>query len=566
MRNKQDLHAPEALDGFCTLHEILTMARDRYAGRDAYRTILSGAEDEGVSFAALAARTDALRAALSGRGLQGVHAAIIGENCPEWVEAYLALVSGIGVAVPIDGNLPAETIATQLRFADAEAVFVSERCAETVFAALRDCPGVRRTILLRGNAAADETLRDLIAEGEALLRQKGEAALPPPADPDALAAIIFTSGTTGPNKGVMLTNRNILSMLLGCARLLRYPAVSLSVLPVHHTFELHAHLMSALYCGTTVVFNDSLKYVRRNLERFSPEMTCMVPLMADLLVKNVKKEIRKSGKEAQFDRLVSLSRKLLRAGIDLRRQLFAAVRKPLGGRLFMIVCGGAPLSQDTADFLYDIGVTVYNGYGITECAPVAAVNPLSRPRRHSVGMVLPTLRARIAGTDETGSGEIQLRGECVTAGYYKAPESTEKIFTADGWLRTGDLGYLDADGYLYIRGRLKNLIILPNGKNVCPEELEEALQRAIPDIRECIVFEDADNTGIFALCYLDPAFYKAHGLPDRQAARDYLLPAFEAFNKTLPTYRRIRDFDVTETEFEKTSTKKIRRFKAVHDN
>lgn len=353
----------------------------------------------------------------------------------------------------------------------------------------------------------------------------------------------------------------IMGTLRGCARLLHFPATSISVLPINHSYELHAHLMSCLYCGTTVCFNDDLKYILKNLERFAPEMSCMVPLMLDMIVRKLKKGIADAGKEDSFEKAVRISNTLRKAHIDLRKKLFADILKPLGGNLKMIICGGAALSQDTADFLDSIGVTVYNGYGITECSPVVAVNPSGKTRRNSVGHLLPTMKVRISDPDENGNGEIQLYGDNVMQGYYNSPEDNKAVFTSDGWFRTGDIGHVDSDNFLYINGRLKNLIILPNGKNVYPEELEDALIKHIPYIKECVVYADKSNTGIYAAVYLDRQFAEENGLDTPEKEREFMKNDFDAFNSAVPSFKRITDYDITDKEFEKSSSHKIRRFK-----
>ena len=568
MNPEKYLMRPEAVDGYDTLYQIMDHARKTYPKKTAYRQMETRTEESSISFSQFAQNTEALRAALPQYTDQKEKIAVLGETSQEWISAYLAVVSGVGVCVPIDRELPPETIAQQLSFADVKTLFCSKNCLKKLQNALPACERIETVIVMRGKG--DETvegcenilyLQDLIAQGRALLQEKGPQALPEKIDPNATCLIIYTSGTTGANKGVMLSNRNIMGTLRGCARLLHYPDTSFSVLPINHSYELHAHIMSCMYCGTTVCINNDLKYLVKNLERFRPEMSCMVPMMLDLLVRKLKKQIAESGRQAEFDRAVSVTKALRKAHIDLRRRTFKDVLEPLGGNLRMIICGGAALKQDTADFLNNIGVEIYNGYGITECAPVAAVNPLSKARRFSVGHLLPTMEARIADPDEDGNGEIQLRGDNVMQGYFKAPDDTKQVFTKDGWFRTGDIGRMDKQKFLYISGRLKNLIILPNGKNVSPEEIEESLQKRIPYIKECVVYADEQNSDIHAICYLDPQYRADNGLDGNDAAKAHLQPEIERFNSEMPGYKKIADFEISETEFEKSTTHKIQRFK-----
>lgn len=564
---------PEAVENFTVLYQILTFAKDNYPEKTAFRQMESRTEESAVTFSQVFNNTESLRAVLTARGFKGRHIALLGETSYEWISTYLAVTGGVGVCVPIDKELTSETMAKQLNFAGCEAVFCSARCLRKLKKALPECQHIKTVIIMRGSKTEEIegieavlSYKELIEEGSALISEYGKKYIPEEIAPDDTSVIIFTSGTTGANKGVMLSNRNIMGTLRGCARLLHYPSVSFSVLPVNHSYELHAHIMSCMYCGTTVCINDDLKNLVKNIERFKPEMSCMVPVMLELLVKKLKKQIAESGKEAVFYRMIKVSDALRKVGIDLRHRIFKEVFSALGGRLRMIICGGAALSQDTIDFLTGIGIDVYNGYGITECSPVVAVNPMSKMRRNSVGHILPTMEVRIAEPDENGNGEIQLCGDNVMKGYYNAPEDTEKVFTEDGWFRTGDIGHIDSDSFLYLSGRLKNLIILPNGKNVFPEEIEGALMKKLSFISECVVYSDEENSGIFAICYPDMDFFREKGLEDTDCIKEYMKADMDAFNSEMPAFKRINDYYITDREFEKNTTHKIQRFKIAAVN
>ncbi len=558
----------EAVENFSVLYEILCYAKENYPDKTAFRQMKSRTEEVSVTFSEFYNNTEALRAVFMSRGFSSKHIALLGETSYEWISAYLAVSGGVGVAVPIDKELQPEAIATQLEFAECEIIICSGRSLRKLRKTLPECKGIKTVIVMRSDkkeefdsVEAVLSFEELLEEGHALIAEHKNQLLPEKIDPDKTGVIIFTSGTTGVNKGVALSNRNIMGTLRGCARLLHYPDVSFSVLPVNHSYELHAHIMSSMYCGTTVCINDDLKNLVKNLERFKPEMSCMVPLMLDLLVQKLKKKIKKSGKEKTFYRMRKISNLLRRSGIDIRRKVFKEILSALGGNLKMIICGGAALSQETIDFLTDIGIDIYNGYGITECSPVVAVNPMRGIRRHSVGQILPTMKVRIADKDEHGNGEIQLHGDNVMKGYYKAPDDTNQVFTEDGWFRTGDIGYVDDDRFLYINGRVKNLIILPNGKNVFPEEIEDALMKKLSYIRECVVYADKDNTGIYAIIYPDGDFVEEKGLENEEEIKKYMKADIDAFNADMPSYKRLNGFSVTDREFEKSTTHKIQRFK-----
>ncbi|MBQ3537084.1 MAG: AMP-binding protein [Clostridia bacterium] len=558
----------EAVDGFSILYEILHFSKDNYSDRIAFRQPEGKTDESSVTFSELYNDTEALRAVLSARGFKGKHIALLGETSYQWISVYLAVTGGIGVCVPIDKELSPETMIKQLQFAECDTLVCSARSLRKLKKILPEISFINTVIVMRsekrdGTQGIPEVLyyEELLKEGKALNSEYNGKHLPEKIDPDETCVIIFTSGTTGANKGVCLSNRNIMGTLRGCARLLHYPSTTFSVLPVNHSYELHAHIMSSMYCGTTVCINDDLKNLVKNLERFKPEMSCMVPVMLELLVKKLKKQIADSGKEKTFYRMLKVSGALRKIGIDIRRRVFKDIFSALGGNLRMIICGGAPLSQDTADFLTGIGIDIYNGYGITECAPVVAVNPLKEIRKNSVGHILPTMKVRIASPDENGNGEIQLLGDNVMQGYYKAPEDTSMVFTEDGWFCTGDIGHTDSDGFLFINGRLKNLIILPNGKNVFPEEIEDALIKKLPFVKECIVYADEGNTGIYAILYPDSDFMSEKGLSGAEEIKEFIKKDMDIFNSEMPSYKRISDFFITDKEFEKSTTHKIQRFK-----
>ncbi len=564
---------PEDVESFTVLYQILDHASRHYPDKTAYRQLEGKAGESSVTFGEMRRRVDCLRAALMERGFSGKHIAVCGETSYEWITAYLAVMSGVGVCIPLDKENAADTLINQLDYADTDAIFCSAKCLRKLTKVLPECKTCKTLFVMRTEDLPEvegcvcvDSMNNLIAEGQAVLDEKGSAALPLQNDPDETRVIIYTSGTTGANKGVMLSNRNIMGTLRGCARLLHFPDTSISVLPINHSYELHAHIMSCMYCGTTVCLNDDLKRLLKNLARFAPEMSCMVPMMLDLIVRKLKKQIAEQGKEKTFKRAVTLSNALRKIGIDKRRTMFRQILEPLGGNLCMIICGGAALSQDTADFLDDIGIQVYNGYGITECSPVAAVNPSKKVRRFSVGHLLPTMQARIADPNEDGNGEIQLYGENVMKGYYKAPQDTEQVFTDDGWFRTGDLGHIDKDKFLFICGRLKNLIILPNGKNVSPEEVEEALQKHIPYIKECVVYADEDLGGICALIHPDPDFCREKGLSDPEQIKAFMQEDINTFNSEVPSFKRLMDYSISQSEFVKNTTHKIQRFKIAEIN
>jgi len=478
---------------------------------------------------------------------------LIGESSYNYVVCYLAIVNWVGVIVPIDKELSDDEVAKQLRICDAAAVFCSDIQAQRMPAIQNECPDIQQVI-------KPHMLKQLIAAGQEILAKGEPIAFDPKVDAGKTCSIIFTSGTTGANKGVMLCHRNITAVLHSALSMFKLADTYFSVLPINHTVEMNLFILGSLYAGFTVCFNDGLKNIKENLKIFKPDMSMMVPMLVDHLHKNIWKEAQKSGQAAKLRIGILISNLLRKFGVDLRSKLFAPILDGLGGNLKLIFCGGAPLNPVLVKSFSDIGIDIYNGYGITECSPLVSSNcPLSQVPG-SVGSVAPDCEVRISETSEDGTGEIQVKGDNVMLGYYKDEEATRKSFTEDGWFKTGDIGCLDKDGNVFITGRAKNLIISDNGKNVCSEELEECLMNQISYLREVVVYATKDKIGhdriIAADAFLDPQYIIETGL---ERARVLLKADVAKVNKHLAKFKRISLVNIRETEFDKTTTKKIKR-------
>ncbi|OXN00172.1 AMP-binding protein [Bifidobacterium vansinderenii] len=586
------------------LRDAINYAKRKYASKIAYRQIETPIYESAITFRGFADNINALGTALmklpepfgadpkpkDGRPadtddaeqaaptLSGAHIALIGGTSIEWLTAFFATVNGVGCAVPIDRLLDPDTMVGQLDFADVDAIFCEGSFLAKLQPLLSRLPKVRAVVVMRGTGTAVDLLKRLAAEdhdrdyyaytrliahGRSLMRAHDTVFTNAPIDADAMSLLVFTSGTTGANKGVMLCHRNIVTVMKGARQLTTFRRTNLSVLPINHTYELVCNIICSIWEGTTVAINDDLRHVARNLEHFGPEMSSMVPMMLDLLVRKITIESKRNGLWDHLQYGIRVSNALRLIGIDRRRKFFKPVLKALGGNLSMVVSGGAPLAHETESFLDAIGIDVKNGYGITECAPLVASCGDYFRKAGSVGHVIPNIEVRIANPDEHGNGEIQVKGDNVMLGYYKMPEDTAAVFTDDGWLRTGDLGHVDRDGYIFLTGRLKNLIILANGKNVSPEDIEDHIMHDLDYVRECVVYSDEAGTGIYAVCFLDDDACEKLGLHDEKSRHDHLMNDIRTFNKSIPSYKRIADVSIADHEFEKTTTQKIRRFKVI---
>ena len=501
----------------------------------------------------------AFSAGLREIGKSDARIAIIGETSPFWHIAYHAAVCGGGVAIPLDKELAITEIENFLIRSGAEVIvfsntFVPKFCdmakahPEITFIPMYDCDGE--------NPYAP-SMEDVILNG------RGKpSAFNEDSDTNRMSVMLFTSGTTGTSKCVMLSEENVCAAVnAACSSVYFFPDdVLLSVLPVHHTYELCCTIAGMNY-GMRVAINDSLRHVLRNINKFKPTALVLVPLFMNTMEKKIWDELRKKKLDGVMKKLMKASDAALKVGIDARHILFAPVLKSFGGRLKKIICGGAALNQQVAHTFRSLGIEVWEGYGITECAPLVAVDVYYNPKPGSVGTSVCCCEAKIDGgeADENGHvvGEILVKGSNVMLGYYEDKEATSEVFTKDGYFRTGDVGYMDDDGYLYITGREKSVIVLENGKNVFPEEIEEYLE-PLDEINECVVVgrkaEGSDSVILTAIIYPEMSQFPEGAT--NEEIRAAIKEKVDAINRKLVSYKHIRDIEIRNTEFEKTTTRK----------
>lgn len=471
---------------------------------------------------------DTLRAACRISGIlgQGKHVAIIGENTYAWLIAFFAVLSSGNVAVPVDKDLPAAEIAGMLRQADVSAVLVSDTYADVV-----EGIGGLTVLPLKQPSAQEE-----IPAGFSLAHP----------EPDDLACIFFTSGTSGQSKGVMLTHGNLASEIsLGARMVDMEDGTVFSVLPYHHTFGLTVSVLIPYHLHAPIYICSSLKRLREDLLLARPRILPVVPLFVEVMHKQISEGIRKQGKERAFSAAVRLSRFLLALGIDLRRKLFRTILSQFGGELRCIFCGGAYLDPAYITVFRDLGVEILNAFGATECSPGIAINRNHYHRDGSVGLMLPDVEAKISP-----EGEVLIKGPIVMKGYYHQPEETARVLR-DGWYATGDLGRLDQDGFLFLTGRMKNLIILSNGENISPEELENDLRRD-PGVRDALVYE-ADRA-------IAAEIYPAEEFMGNEA---YFRELKQKINEGRPAYKQISRISLRDQDFIRNTSKKIVRSKNI---
>lgn len=531
---------PQDVPELHTLKEMVHFVAKRYEEATAFVVPRKGGAEDTKSFRAFSDDIDAFGTALFARGLKGCHIAILGGNSYEWILSYFAAANGGNTAVPLDKDLSAEALVPLIENSGCAALIYSPEY-EDMIPAFQSGTGLRRYIRM------DET-QAMLAEGRRRIAEGDDTYTGYPLAPESLAAIVYTSGTTGKAKGVMLTHRNIASNVSSGCKMASGAGRCVLSLPLHHTFGLMAGVIIPLmYCGANYL-SRSVRSVQKDMVKTKATVAILVPAILEVVYKKVWEAAERDGRADKLRRGLKVSRVLTKLGIDVRRRLFKDVLDALGGELYLIICGGAPLSkQITADFCA-MGIDLLNGYGITECAPVVSLNPNPGNRIGSAGLPLDCCRVRIDSPGEDGVGEIHVKGSNVMPGYYNDGQATAEAFTDDGWFKTGDLGYLDRDGYLYVTGRLKHLIILSNGKNVSSEELEEKI-KLVPGVKETAVYAQGDR--IVAEVYAG----REAGTEMEAEIRSAVLE----LNRSLPAYKRINSVIFRDTEFPKTTTMKIKK-------
>lgn len=522
-----------------------------------------------ITYKEMMEKVNGLGTALIAHGLKDKKIAVIGENSYRWGISYLAAVCGVGVVVPLDKELSPSEIKQLIIEAEVSCIFYDEKLEET-FLKMKASGQTNIKVLVnmqsKENTSTSYSLDELVGEGVKFVSEGNRDFLDAQIIRDEMSMLLFTSGTTGVSKGVMLSHGNIAEELMTAPTLLevRPTDIFFSILPMHHTYECTCGFLMPLYKGAAIAYCEGLKYIVKNLSEVKPTMLLAVPLILESLYKKIWQNVKKSGKEKTLKKIIALNRKTKKIGIDLGPVFFKKITDVFGGRMRMIICGGAAINPEILQGINDFGITALQGYGLTECAPICALNPDKFFKNDSLGYVPPGFDAKIIDMDpETGIGEICVKGRNVMLGYYKMPEESAKVLV-DGWLHTGDLGYLDKDNYIYLTGRIKNVIITKNGKNVYPEEIEYYLSK-IPYIKECMVMGKEGKGGdeILILASIFPDMEEVTEVlgnnPSVKAQEFLIWTEIDKVNKEVPYFKRVKKISIRSEEFEKTTGKKIKR-------
>ncbi len=518
-----------------------------------------------VSYKQLKADIDAFGTALIDLGLKGKHIGVIGETRYEWIVAHQGIVNGTGVVVPLDKELPLSELENLCRRAHLSAVVYSGKVEKMLLKAVEGIDTLEYIISM--DAAGDDENRlsfsAMMERGKKLVAAGDRSFIDAKIDPDAMSILLFTSGTMGLAKGVMLSHKNIVSNVMNMSMCVKVFSedVSLSILPLHHTYEFTCNHMTVLYQGGTLALCEGLKYIVKNLEECHATILVGVPLVFEMINRRVWKQAEKTGKAEKLRNGIAMAKKLERFNIKSMRKLFKDVHNAFGGNIRMFISGAAALDPEIVDNFNSMGITMFQGYGMTECSPIIAVNKDRYYESASVGPAMPNTEIRIVDQDEDGVGEIVTKNDSVMLGYYDDPEETAKVLR-DGWLYTGDYGYLDEKGFLYITGRKKNVIVTKNGKNIFPEEVEYYLGKN-QYISEVVVEGVPQPDGeLIVTAHIVPDMGNIKeqiGDMDDEQLRQMFKKIIDDTNDQMPSYKRVKRFVIRHEEFEKTSTKKIKR-------
>lgn len=550
------------------LKDMLNSSAEIYGDKAAFLSKPKGkSQYSPISYKQYKSDVDAMGTAFIDLGLKNKKIALIGENRYEWSVTYLSAVNGTGVIVPLDKELPANEIELLLKRSKADAIIYSESVRDIIEPLYEKDTSIRYFISMdrEENQGNIFSFHLLLQKGHKLLEEGRREFIDAKIDAEEMSILLFTSGTTDTAKAVMLSHKNIAENLIGMCSMVYIDEkdIFLSVLPIHHTYECTCGFLCQIYRGCTIAYCEGLRHIVKNLKESKTTIMLGVPLIFESMYRQIMNKAIKAKGEKKIKFAINFSNVLAKIGIDIRKKIFKEIHEALGGHIRLLISGAAGIDPQIAKGFRELGISLIQGYGLTECAPIVALNRDVYYKDEAAGLPLPNVRVEIDSPDEDGIGEIKCKGENVMLGYYENPEATKEAIR-DGWFYTGDSGFLDEDGFLHITGRKKNVIITGNGKNVFPEEIETLLNRS-PYIKESLVYGKGQSDGDTIICVkIVPDIDKIKEdkennlIPDEPVEK-IIEKEVRDVNKNLVIYKHIKEISIQEEEFIKTTTKKIKR-------
>ena len=553
--------------------EMLEMVKEKYSKNIAYKykKDYTAKEPEYVeiTYEKYIEDVKALSTSLLDLGKENKKIVLIGKNRYEWCTAYMAVTTGNMIVVPLDKALPDNEIESLVTRSEADVIFFDKKYIE-VMKKLKDEENNNVNTLICMDDEEIEGIHNynkILEKGYELLKNGDTRYEKMDVDNKNMSIMLFTSGTTNLPKAVMLSQYNICSDISAIATWVKIYETDtlLSFLPIHHTFECTITFLYGMYSGATVAFSDGLKYIQKNLKEYKVSVFVAVPLVLETMYKKIQKAIEEQGKTKLINTVSKISNVLLKCKIDLRKVFFKQVLEQFGGNLRVVLYGAAPMSKETIIGYNNLGIDLIQGYGLTETSPVISAETDKEKRPGSVGLVLDTLEVKIDNPDKDGVGEIVVKGPSVMMGYYKNEEETNNVLK-EGWFKTGDFGYLDEDQFLYVTGRKKDIIVLKNGKNVYPQEIEFLINK-LPYVTESLVYQREQSKTDTMLCakivYDKDLIKDKFGEKSEAEYKEEIWNEIKEINKTLPIYKHIKNITITTESLAKTTTQKVKRYEEL---
>lgn len=559
----KNYHLEKKFYEFRDLRELLRTSAEKYADRVAFVTKIKEKKEVNyinTTYADLFKTMGYLGTALIEMGYKNKRIAVIGENSYNWCLAYFSVSCGVGVIVPLDKGLQKEELESCLNRSSAEVIFYDKKHAQVIEQIAKEkTTGLSLLISMDFESESAVPMMELIDKGQELTEKGDRRYLDAEIDPDSMNFLLFTSGTTSQSKAVMLSHRNFMSCNYGmnCEELFFPDDVNMMILPLHHCYGMSG-LLTFLSQGMKNTFCDGLKYITMNLKEYGVSVIMSVPLLLESMYKKINKAIEKQGMEGKVNFALKLCSVSEKVGINLRRKMFKTIIDQLGGKMRFIINGAAALDPVVSKGFNDLGILTVQGYGLTETSPTISSETYRYLKPGSVGKLMPNVEGKIFEPNEEGIGELIVRGDNVMLGYYDNQEATDEVIV-DGWFHTGDLAYFDEEGYLFICGRKKNVIVMKNGKNVFPEEIENLIN-VLPYVEESIVFtrEKASDFVLWAKVVYDKEYLEENGLTEEQL-KEQLDRDMDEINAKMPSYKMVKKYFLSDKPTIKNTTAKTKR-------